>query len=367
MDMTIIYTTARDEYPLIGLPDVSHIKLFLDSVSKQTFRYFEVIIVDVLYKKRVEMIKNKEVDYDFSSYSFPIKHVDPNEFSWALKKGLWAVQDGINYGIIHSDGELLLWFPDCCELIDKDSLQMWWNWYKKGYFAQALFMFYKDGKPLMVNDAIDTKISFGGNTRKTAEQIKESYKQLVDLGYLKDVCRDYRWRFVEGNGPGLFYPTGQQFYGFTSFSMDAAMRLNGYDSTLDGEKPLTDVEFGMRLERAGYKFVCDRNLWMIEHSQYAISQDILFGAPPKTWKSNYSIIMLNEQKKTIRANEYKFNEQELEWIIDHGAKWDNPRLKEGSPEHTLLMYWFNNQPVYDLKKLRNERLRKEGKFALIRD
>lgn len=361
MNMSIIYTTARDEYPLIDLPNVSHIKLFLDSLKKQNFRYFEVIIVDVLYKKRKELIDKKHVDYDFSSYPFHIKHLDPSEFSWALKKGLWGIQDPINLGIIHSDGELVLWYPDCCEFVNENSLQLYWEWYKKGYFAQALFNFHKGGEPLLIKDAPNTFISTSVGNHKTPEQIKEIYNILANGGYIKDVVRDSRWKFVEENKDGIYYPTGQQFYGFAAFSMEAAIRLNGYDSNLDGQKSLTDVEFGMRLEKAGYKFVCDKNLWVVEHTQFGISKDILYGMPIKSWKSNYSIIMLNDKKKKITANDYKLTPEELEWIVAHGAKWDNPRLSPGCIEYDLLMDWYNNPPIYNLKNLRDERLRKEGK------
>lgn len=368
MKMSIIYTTAREEYPLIDLPNVSHIKIFLDCLTRQTFKDFEVIISDALYKKRIEMMEKKELSYDFSSYPFPIRHIDPNEFSWALKKGLWGVQDGINYGIIHSDGELLLWYPDCCELVNNDSLQLWWDWYQKGYFAQALFVFYKGGKPLMVNDAANEGIVSGGEHNQPIDKIRESYKLMVELNYLKDIVRDHRWKYVEENknGPGLFYPIGQQFFGYTSFSMDAALRLNGYDSNLDGQKSLTDVEFGMRLEKAGFQFVCDKNLWLVEHSQYPVSKDVLFGMPLKSWKSNYSIIMLNDAKKKITANDYKLTPEELEWIVAHGAKWDNPRLSPGCKEYDLLMDWYNNPPIYNLRELRNKRLREEGKTHLIK-
>ena len=361
--ISILYITARDEYPMLDLPNVSHIKLFLDSLNRQTFRSFEVIIVDALYKMRREKIEKKETDYDFTLYSFPIKHIDPNEFSWALKKGMWGLQDQINLGIIYSDGKLVLVYPDCCELKINDGLHIYWDWYMKGFFAQALFVYYKGGKPLLVNEASEIGITHGSGMFKTLPEVNDYYKTLISGGYIKDIVRDTRWKFVEDNtdGIGIYYLTGQQYYGFSSVSMEAALKLNGVDSNFDGQKALSDVEFGMRLERAGYKFVLDKNLWVIEHTHSGIPKEVLYGMPVKSWKSNYSLIMLNDMKKKITANDYKLTADELEWILDHGAKWDNPRLEPGCVEYNLLMDWYNNPPIYNLKELRDNRLQKEGK------
>lgn len=340
MKISIIYGTARPDYPLIDLPSVHQFTPFLESLQRQTFKDFEVIISDVLHEKR---------EYAFSKYSFPIKHVDPKPFSWALKKGLWGLQDGFNWGLVHAEGELLLWFGDCCELVNDDSLQLWWNWYMKGYFAQALVVYYKGNQPFFVNDAIKMKYVVG-------QAGPEDFKKQVEESILKDVVRDSRWQYVERSPNGIFDANGELFYGYASSSLEAMLRINGYDSNFDGSKALGDVEAGLRLERIDCRFVLDKRLWLVERAHKPIPKEVLWGMPEKDFRSNYSLMMLNKEKNRVKANDYKLTREELEWIVEHGTHWSVPRPKKGSYRHKLLMEWFRNPPLYDLRELRRRQI-----------
>jgi len=340
--ISIIYGTAREDYPMKDRPGVHQFTPLLESLEKQTFRDFELIISDALHEKR---------SYDFSKHSFPVKHIDPKEFSWALKKGLWGLQDGFNWGLIHADGELLLWFGDCSELVNNDSLQIWWDWYEKGFYALSLFVYYKGNKPQLIDDAIELVRSSGG-TGTGAEDIK----RLVEEGYMKDVLRDSRWKYVEESPSGVLKCSGHLFYGYSSSSLNDMLKVNGFDSNLDGCKALGDVECGIRLDKIGTQFVLDKRLWLVEHVHGKISDEVLWGVPEKgTFRSNYSLMILNHQKNKFTANDYRLTEQELEWIVEHGVKWSVPRTEEGSYRHELLMDWFNNPPIYDIRTIRLEK------------
>ena len=333
MKISIIYGTARGDYPIIDLPHTHQFTPFLDSLELQTFKDFEVVISDAMYNDR---------NYDFSKYSFPIKHIDPTEFSWARKLNLWGLQDGFNYGAINADGELLLWFGDCCELPNINSLQIWWDWYQKGYFAHALVIYYKGNKPHYVEDVLNDT-----NSNIPLDKLKI----LVNEGSIKDIIRDSRWKFVEESENGIFYCGGDTFYGYSSTSLDATLKVNGYDSNFDGCKPLGDVEMGIRLDRAGYKFVCDKRLSIVERIHNNVSLD-----PIQGFRSNYSLIMLNNQKEKITGNDYKLTPDELEYIIEHGTKHGIPRYEVGTPEYNTLMNWFNNPPIFNINQLRQERV-----------
>ena len=341
--ISIICATARPDYPMIDLPEVHQFTPLLESLEKQTFTDFELIISDVFHKKR---------SYDFSKYSFPVKHIDPNEFSWALKKGLWALQDGFNWGLVHAEGELLLWFGDCCELVNNDSLQIWWDWYLKGFYALALVVYYKGNQPFLIDEAIEAataRARAGGGTGA------EDIKKLVEEGYMKNVLRDSRWKYVEDSPNGVFKCGGSLFYGYSSSSLDDMLKVNGYDSNFDGSRALTDVECGLRLERLGCQFVLDKRLWLVERAHQPILAEVLWGTPEKgCFRSNYSLMILNQRKKRVKANDYRLTKEELEWIVEHGTYWSIPRPEEGSYRHQQLMDWYNNPPMYDLRTLRLE-------------
>ena len=343
MKISIIYGTARGDYPIIDLPHTHQFTPFLDSLELQTFKDFEVVISDAMYNDR---------NYDFSKYSFPIKHIDPTEFSWARKLNLWGLQDGFNYGAINADGELLLWFGDCCELPNINSLQIWWDWYQKGYFAHALVIYYKGNKPHYVEDVLNDT-----NSNIPLDKLKI----LVNEGSIKDIIRDSRWKFVEESENGIFYCGGDTFYGYSSTSLDAALKVNGYDSNFDGSKSLGDVEMGLRLGRAGYKFVCDKRLYIIERKHEDNLCDVLseMSLSHNEFRCNYSLMLLNKQKGRITGNDYKLTLEELECIIERGTKWSVHRPEVGTHEYNLLMHWFNNQPIFNINQLRQERLKKE--------
>lgn len=340
MKISIIYGTARPDFPMIDLPNIHQFTPFLKSLQRQTFKDFEVIISDVLYEQR---------KYNFSRFNFPVKHLNPNVFSWALKKGLWGLQDGFNWGLVHAEGELLLWFGDCCELVNPDSLQLWWDWYMKGYFAQALVVYYKGNQPFFVDDAIKMKYAKKGTTLYYQPEI---FKKHVKEGILKDVLKDSRWQYVEKSLNGIYPCGGELFYGYASSSLDAMLRVNGYDSNFDGSKSLGDVECGLRLERLGFQFVLDKRLWLVERVHKPIPPKVLWGSPKQEFRSNYSLMMLNKEKKLVRANSYKLSREELEWIIEHGTHWSVPRPKEGTYGYKLLMEWYNHPPIFDLRELR---------------
>src|SRR3972149_3682209 len=358
IDISIIYATARPDYPMLGeeMKDVHQFKPFLDSLVGQTFKNFEVIIVDGTRKER---------NFDFSEYRkhFHIKHVymkdAPKRVRWAYDKGLWSLQGSFNLGTMYADGRLLLSFGDCGFLPKDNILSLYWNWYQKGYFPQALVVYYKGNKPLFVSEIINNG---HGDTGRSVE----TTKKLVEMGYLKDILRDSRWKFVEdeeikaGDGTGIYYCPGEHFYGYGSSSLESMLKINGYDCNFDGERALTDVEAGIRLEKLGYKMVCDKNLWLVERAHASIPKDTLFGMPKLCYRSNYSLLILNKQKNKTTANDSKLTGMELEQIVKHGTKWNVPRPVPGTYEYELLMYWFNNPPIFNLTELRNERLRKEG-------
>jgi len=70
-------------------------------------------------------------------------------------------------------------------------------------------------------------------------------------------------------------------------------------------------------------------------------------------------MILNHKKNKFTANDYRLTEEELEWLIEHGTHWSIPRPEEGSYRYELLMDWFNNPPIFDIRTLRLERDKNE--------
>ena len=92
--ISCILCTARNDYPIIGLDNMFIFEPTFRSLEKQTFRDFELIVVDALYPKRKEWIEKHE-------WSFPVKYVPPhsNHRFW-LDRGLWNVSGMLNTALL---------------------------------------------------------------------------------------------------------------------------------------------------------------------------------------------------------------------------------------------------------------------------
>ena len=339
--ISVILGTARESYGvMLGRKEIHLLQPTLDSFKAQTFTDFEFILSDALYEKREKLFCGEPFNRD--DFKFTIKHIPVKPFSIWLQKGLWALQAGFNQGIVHSDGELLLFFGDCCEF-KSDTLELFWKWYKKGYFPMALTYYHKDGKPLFEDDVCAER------GLMTLEEIKRA-------GCFDSLKKDSRWGTVAAQ-PNCVKTSApwEWYYGYSSVSLEAALKINGYDEYFDGDKALGDVEFGSRLELAGYKnLLLDENLYVIENRHTRVSPSGLF-SNSSTFKSNYSLLLLNRKKRLWHANSYKLTQEEIECIAEHGTRWSIPRPKEGTVEYELFRLWANDPPNFDIAERRRKR------------
>lgn len=341
--ISIILETARGDYPLVDLPETHLFERTLDSLGKQVFKDFELVVVDVLYNKRLNCFEGDP--FDRKDYSFPIKHLDQGPFHW-LERKRWSGNHGFNIGIVHSDGELLVFAGDCCEF-PPSCLWRVWNWYLRGYWANILAVYRRGGEPLILEAALEEAEKIKGE--------KEARKSICDDSKLKvlykpgELVCDSRFRFLDED-TGLFFPTGQQVAGYNAVPLKVALEVNGQDENFDGEKPLGDADFGMRIEQAGHRghYICDRLLQVIEHWHGYISSDVIDGIKP-TFKSNYPLLLLNQKKGYWRANSRLLTEEEIEWILKEEEKWCEG-CDLGGEE---WQYWLESQKlrIFDLQSL----------------
>jgi len=56
-DISLILITARDDRVIIGLPETHILGPCVDSLKEQTFKSFELIVVDSLYELRPGMFR----------------------------------------------------------------------------------------------------------------------------------------------------------------------------------------------------------------------------------------------------------------------------------------------------------------------
>lgn len=347
--ISCILPTAREPYPIIGLGNVHVLQPTLCSLEKQTFRDFEVVIVDARFPEKREWIEKRK-------WSFPIKYVPPhpNHRFW-LDKGFWGVCGMLNTGILHAEGELIVRLDDCSEIPDVNYLQKFWDAYQNGFFALAMHVRYHAGKPARINEEYFQK-GYEAKYAKLPET--ENRKALLERLYGKNgIVRDTRWPTVERHGRMIAPP--EWFYGFSSFSLEAALKVNGFNELFDGVKGQEDQDFGIRLNMAGYKniFLLDKDLWVIEHEHLPCVVK-----SPEPFKCNYGLIQYGQLKGLFRANSRRLSLEDCEWIrlniCPKCLNYDRC-LKETLKgrfyvDNQLFKLWLRSQRVFDLRMERLE-------------
>jgi len=349
MDISVILPTARDDYPIIGLPNVHVFERTFHSLEAQIFKDFELIVVDSLWPSKREWIEDRD-------WNFPIKYVPvhPNHRFW-LDRKRWNVCGTLNTALIHAEGDLIVRVDDCSEF-DEDYLKKFWEGYQSGYWPLAMHTRYKEGKQSIYNKKYK-KEGYEFTRAKAHGEPTDTEKVLDSIFDEGEPVRDTRWPVVERAGGRMIAPV-DWMYGYSSFTLDAALKVNGFDELFDGDKSLEDVDFGSRLDMAGYNglFLLDVNHWVIEHEHARIPFDII-SKDMRNIKCNYAIFLLNRLKRRWRANSEKLTEEDLDFIKEESLKppcSPRPNFYDEDCEGELFKLWASNQPIFDLREERLE-------------
>jgi len=333
LDISVIMPTARNNYCIRKQPKLHFLKPTMESLSKQRFKGFELILVDGLHSTR---------EYDFSKLPFEVNHVPvhPNHSFWFDRKR-WAVCGALNTALLYAEGELVVRIDDCSEF-DEDYLERFWEGYQSGYWPLAMHTRYLGGKQAYYNQKYKEE---GYDFIREEPDRKEVLEKVYKEG---DPIRDTRWTIVEKSGGKMIAPVNWM-YGYSSFTLEAALKVNGFDELFDADKSLEDVDFGSRLQMAGYRnmFLLDVNHSVIEHEHSAIQLPEV-----ELIKCNYAIYLLNRQKNRWKANVDILTEEDLEFIRLESLKppcSPKPNFYADDCQGDLFKLWASNQPKFDLR------------------
>lgn len=351
--ISLILPTAREDYTIIGLPKRHILEHCIESLKKQTFTDFELIVVDCIFQERPSMFKGKP----FKKQTFQVKHVPihPNHTFWLKRKRPCAAA-AVNTGIIHAQGELLVKIDDCC-MFDKEYLAKIWSFYQKGFFPLSLYTKYRAGKQAyFTKDYRETGGSAGASDVPSGKDVSDPLKMNQRLKLYGDggPVIDSRWKIVQSRG--RIIAPHSWFYGYGSLSLEAALKINGMDELFDGDTTLMDVDLGERLVMAGFRnmFLLDKNLWVIEHEHEAISSLV---RPPACGniKCNYAIMLVNKRRRRWRANTDKLSDKELQFVKEETLRFPcqwNPHQYLDDCEGEMFNLFSENQPIFNLREER---------------
>lgn len=366
MSISFIMITARVDYPYTNRPDLHLFEPTLECFKKQEFTDFEWVIVDALYEQRKNYFTGMKLP-------FKVKHVPALPNIW-IENGFAGMSRQFNKGIIYADGELLFFAGDGF-MMQPTFMGQLWNHYNQGYFPFAWYFYdttYVESTPDVVTLGTD---------------IKEDASSIIDApynfsGYSGDckVSVDFRFNEAFKNSKVNVYPAGWNwFYGSSAVSMEAMLKINGFDERLDGDKGLVDCDVGSRLQLAGYecRFALFRDFYLIR----AVVDRSWNPSFRHNWtvKCNYALMEYARHFKQIRANTTRLTEQDIIWIKEEYCptqppegctitdfcrethSWQFPfEHKDGYESHNSCEKWFNfwkeNQTLINIAEEREKRL-----------
>jgi len=193
--ITFLYCTVRPEHNCYAEhPEWGNLTRLIQMLEKQTFRDFELVIVDGLLRDDIPVDNQRS---ELTSSKFAITHVAPLTYSPWVRQRRVAISAYRNTGLVHARGELIVNLDDTATLPPVLA----------AVFAAAWSM------------------------NQTALAL--CWPHLGDQRSPGPVDR-----------PGMVF-------GFGSYPLELALRLNGYNEAFDGGQGLEDMEWSTRLYRAG--------------------------------------------------------------------------------------------------------------------
>jgi len=192
----------------------------------------------------------------------------------------------------------------------------------------------------------------------------------------KQECNDSR----NFEGHVFRHETGSWLFAGCSFTLEHALRINGFDERMDGTKSLEDCDFGMRLAATGGKFVMDRDCYVhiLEHDNAC--QSVPWPGGKVVEKQghrridniiaveNYGTLRANQELREYVANKYLMTDERLKIIQRETLRYRGfDPLTTGEPMNSVdaramlhqemkTEVWLGT-PTFDLTKER-EKLRK---------
>lgn len=330
--ISYIEITARVNYPTEGQPQLHLWEPTLQTLSTQTFKDFEYIVVDVFYEERPDYFKTH-------NYGLQIKHVPAAPNIWH-ELGMVQTCHQFNKGIIHADGELIFTGADSA-MYPPDLMENLWCHYKNGYFVSLGF-----GADLTYVTKLKKDEWQGMALPDAPTQIVPT--SWYDFGYNGFVVMDHRFRSLfENNEKQNSTIPPEWYYGISTVSLEAALKINGYDEAFDGDSTLNDVDFGTRLAMAGYN-----NITMFRDSYTVEAYAKLW---PQSWhpkmkrpeiKCNNGILLYNKVTGKYRANQPLY--LDIDYIINTVCKRICPiRDKCATLPHRGPFYNKNEKKLFE--------------------
>ena len=124
---------------------------------------------------------------------------------------------------------------------------------------------------------------------------------------------DHRYRTLfEGNKKEMAVISPEWYYGISTASMEAILRVNGFSLSFDGDSALNDCDLGARMSMSGYdKLAMFRDSYVVEaYAGTAWHLEKMRQTRPEV-KCNWAMLLYNKAFMKTRANVGSINPDEI--------------------------------------------------------
>jgi len=369
--ISFIMITARTDYPYTGRPDLHIFEPTLESFRTQNMKdWGEWVIVDALYEQRKDYFSKLKLP-------FKVKHVPALPNLW-IEKGLPGISTQYNKGIIYADGQLLFFTGDS-HMVQPNFMEELWGAYRNGYFPLAWYFY--DNSFATSRECVTDKEKFDLSFPAQHSEAPVQYNILGYSGRKVELEHRYTRCFVNNDVEHHLVPW-DWWFGCSSASLEAMLKINGFNQNFDGDQMLLDCDVGSRLELAGYglRFALFRSIYLIKAPSDR-KWNPSFTRHDTSIKCNLPLMWHSRSFEQYEANKHVLTEQDIAWIKEvwctqqcsmrefckREHPWQYPfEHKAGYAGHVSSKRWFNfwkkHQAIIDLTQEREKRLNGDPKY-----
>lgn len=320
---SIVITTCRDDHPMPKRPDAHVLALMAENCIRQTFRDFELIVVDLCYKDRRRWLQE-----NYGMLDFPVLHI-PDKASIFRELHLTRICSARNTGLLYARGKCVI-FSDDCQEWSENALERLYDW--GSHDCGATVRLHRDRG----------RGSYECDSRWVAYGIQNTLKTKV----------------VQADGIGFLGGT------LSMVPIDKMLECNGWDEMFDGSRQLEDSDMAKRLGATGLKMALEGHAKCIEYSHGSCSGNIHRGAKDAKCNGAYIYPIWEAQPQRYRANDRVLTDDELDrfmsgecvWLAEGGkCKASGDKCEAMWNRRSLMNIYKDNRLVFDLAEMREDR------------
>jgi hypothetical protein len=319
---SVIVTTCRGDKPFLHHEDWHVLDKILENCNRQTFRDFELIIVDLCYDFRMEWQDER------AHVDFPVLHI-PDKDSIFRDLRLIRICSARNTGLLYARGSAVI-FSDDGQHWSDDAFEYLRPWAENG--AGATCRLHRDNG----NGPIEI------DSRWMSYQMEGTLRTKVvnasDIGYL--------------GGTLSMVPT------------ERMLECNGWDEMFDGSRQLEDADMAKRLGATGLKMALEGHPTCIEYALKSCKADKVRNHMAAKCNGSYCYPLWEQQPGRVRSNTTLLSDEHLATFmkgccvklkLDGGCSVSNDKCDMQPNRRSLLSIYQDPRLVFDLAELKRAR------------